>query len=128
MGDDHRIVKLLVRTFGFPSDELFQIVKPIVGDRGTVSLSATMTDGLVEIAGRGVSKGSALKQVCDDLGIDPADAAAFGDMPNDLTMLETVGHPYIVSGAHPVLRDRGFAIIGNHDESAVGRKVRALLG
>ncbi|GAE67010.1 hydrolase [Cutibacterium acnes JCM 18909] len=43
-------------------------------------------------------------------------------------MLETVGHPYIVSGAHPVLRDRGFAIIGNHDESAVGRKVRALLG
>ena len=33
-------------------------------------------------------------------------------MPNDLTMLETVGHPYIVSGAHPVLRDRGFAIIG----------------
>jgi len=33
-----------------------------------------------------------------------------------------------VSGAHPVLRDRGFAIIGNHDESAVGRKVRALLG
>lgn len=116
-----------MRTFGFPSDELFQIVKPIVGDRGTVTFSATMTDGLVEIAGRGVSKGSALKQVCDDLGIDPADAAAFGDMPNDLTMLETVGHPYIVSGAHPVLRDRGFAIIGNHDESAVGRKVRALL-
>jgi len=128
LGDDHRIVKLLVRTFGFPSDELFQIVKPIVGDRGTVSLSATMTDGLVEIAGRGVSKGSALKQVCDDLGIDPADAAAFGDMPNDLTMLETVGHPYIVSGAHPVLRDRGFAIIGNHDESAVGRQIRSLLG
>lgn len=56
LGDDHRIVKLLVRTFGFPSDELFQIVKPIVGDRGTVSLSATMTDGLVEIAGRGLQR------------------------------------------------------------------------
>ncbi|EGG26996.1 Cof-like hydrolase [Cutibacterium modestum P08] len=42
-----------MRTFGFPSDELFQVVKPIVGDRGTVTLSATKTDGLIEVAGRG---------------------------------------------------------------------------
>ena len=31
----------------------FKVVKPIVGDRGTVTLSATKTDGLIEVAGRG---------------------------------------------------------------------------
>ena len=128
LGDDYRVVKLLVRTFGFPSDELFKVVKPIVGDRGTTTFSATMADGLVEITALGVSKGASLKQVCADLSIDPSDAAAFGDMPNDLTMLELVGYPYIVSDAHPMLRDRGFTIIGNHDESAVGRQIRSLLG
>ncbi|MSS45674.1 HAD family phosphatase [Cutibacterium sp. WCA-380-WT-3A] len=128
LGDDHRIVKLLVRTFGCPSDALFKVVNPIVGNRGTVTFSAIMVDGLVEIAACGVSKGAALKRVCDDFGIDPSDAAAFGDMPNDLTMLELVGHPFIVSGAHPTLRDRGFTIIGDHDESAVGRQIQTLLG
>ncbi|MDO4411786.1 HAD hydrolase family protein [Cutibacterium sp.] len=127
LGADRRIVKLLVRVFDFPSDKLFNVVNPIVGDRGTTTFSAIMTDGLVEISAPGVSKGMALAQVCQDHGIDPSDAAAFGDMPNDLTMLELVGHPYIVSGAHPTLRDCGFPIIGNHDDSAVGRQIQALL-
>lgn len=126
--DDHHIVKLLVRVFGMPTDDLHAVVAPIVGDRATVTFSARMEHGLVEMSGIGVSKGSALLQVCEDLGVDPADAAAFGDMPNDLTMLEAVGHPFIVANAHPLLHELGFPVIADHDDSAVGRQVMTLLG
>ena len=65
--------------------------------------------GLVEISARGVDKGAMLARVCARMGIDAADVAAFGDMPNDLSMLSWVGQPYVVANAHPALLAQGFA-------------------
>lgn len=51
------------------------------------------------------SKGLGLQGLCAALDIDLADVAAFGDNWNDLTMLQAVGHPYLMSDADPKLKE-----------------------
>ena len=51
-------------------------------------------------------KGAALRKLCAILGVELEEVVAFGDNDNDLSMLEAVGHPYIVEGASPRLRER----------------------
>ena len=83
--------------------------------------------GTVEISATGVSKGTALSEILATLGIDPADCAAFGDMPNDLEMLRLVGAPFIMAGSHRSMFEHGFTAIGNHDDGAVGQQLRTYL-
>lgn len=52
------------------------------------------------------NKGTGVKALCRLLGIEPADVLAFGDNYNDTTMLDLVGHPYIMDGAAEPLRAR----------------------
>jgi hydroxymethylpyrimidine pyrophosphatase-like HAD family hydrolase len=60
--------------------------------------------GLVELSDRGVTKASALAAVADSMGVSPSEALAFGDMPNDVSMLRWVGRSVAVDNAHPLAR------------------------
>lgn len=51
-------------------------------------------------------KGSGVKSLCGHLGISLADTMAFGDNYNDTSMLDIVGHPYIMSGSDSPLLAR----------------------
>ena len=53
----------------------------------------------------GVTKAAALGELCARLGIDAARVIAFGDMPNDLPMLQWAGHSVAVANAHPDVLD-----------------------
>lgn len=57
----------------------------------------------LEVAQPGVSKGAALRFVCNRLGIDPADTVAFGDGANDLELLEAAGLGVAMADADPAL-------------------------
>ncbi len=109
------VVKLLVRSTELDPADLRSRTGDIVGDRATATWS---TPGLVEIGPVGVSKASRLAEVAAALGVDRADVAAFGDMPNDIPMLELAGHPYAVANAHPDLLER-FPIVGSNDSDGV---------
>lgn len=52
------------------------------------------------------NKGTGVQALCRVLGIDPADVMAFGDNYNDVTMLDLVGHPYLMQTAAEQLRER----------------------
>lgn len=52
------------------------------------------------------NKGSGVKRLCDRLHIPLKDVVAFGDNYNDVTMLDIVGHPYIMSSATGELLER----------------------
>ena len=45
------------------------------------------------------NKGIGVTSICRILGIDLTDVMAFGDNYNDVSMLDIVGHPYIMDGA-----------------------------
>jgi hypothetical protein len=57
----------------------------------------------LEVASPGVSKGAALRFVCDRLEIDPAATVAFGDGANDLELLEAAGTGVAMADAEPAL-------------------------
>jgi HAD superfamily hydrolase (TIGR01484 family) len=66
---------------------------------------------LWEVNGTATTKGSALRTLCDELGIPLSQAVAIGDNWNDLSMLEVVGRPFLMANAPKELRSRfGFQI------------------
>ena len=54
------------------------------------------------------SKGSGIRTLAEALEIPLCDAAAFGDQFNDVSMLEVVGHPYVMAHAPAPLLQMGF--------------------
>jgi hypothetical protein len=56
-------------------------------------------NGFLEVTGEDADKGSALKLLSETLGYKQEDTVAFGDGPNDLTMLEWAGRSIAVGRA-----------------------------
>ena len=121
------IIKVLARTEHLNTDEWAPIALEAAGEGLTCTFSWFDHQGTVEVSATGVSKGTALSEILSTLGIDPADCAAFGDMPNDLEMLRLVGAPHVMAGSHKSMFEHGFATIGHHHEGAVGEMMRSYL-
>jgi Cof subfamily protein (haloacid dehalogenase superfamily) len=107
--------KLLGRHQRLSNDELLALAGPAVA--GVVTVCHSNGPRLVEASAIGVSKGSALAGIARREGISAAEVVAFGDMPNDLSMLAWAGHPYAPSNAHPdVLAAVNDVIPSNNDD------------
>jgi Cof subfamily protein (haloacid dehalogenase superfamily) len=96
-------VKLLGRCADRDPDELAALVLATVADR--VEATHSSYTGLVELSARGVTKATGLASLARGLGIAPADVLAFGDMPNDVTMLHWAGRSVVVANAHRAARE-----------------------
>ena len=79
--------------------------------------------GLVELSASGVDKASMLARTCARLGVPASRVAAFGDMPNDVSMLSWAGMPRVVANAHPALLALGFPVVPANHESGVGATI-----
>jgi HAD superfamily hydrolase (TIGR01484 family) len=75
----------------------------------------------LDLAPEGVSKASALADVCADLGIDPADVLAIGDGRNDLEMLAWAGRGVAMGQSPEELKDvaNGVALSLEEDGAAL---------
>jgi hydroxymethylpyrimidine pyrophosphatase-like HAD family hydrolase len=95
----------------------------------SVYVTYSMPDCL-EVMTSDVSKGRALRFVLDQLNIDPARCVAFGDNMNDIDLLETAGHPFMMRNANPDLVARLPKVprVGNNFEAGVARQLRVLFG
>jgi len=134
ISDDHAalldgglVVKLLIYGPDILTDHLADLVTPLVKGRLDLTYSIIQPNGILELSAPGVSKASALQVLMDDYGVDASEVAAFGDMPNDLDMLQLAGYPFVMSNAHPTVLAQGFPDAGHHDDSGFGRIVMALL-
>ncbi|GGP26293.1 Cof-type HAD-IIB family hydrolase [Silvimonas amylolytica] len=95
------------------------------GDELYVTFS--MPDCL-EVMAPTVSKGHALTAVLAELGIPATDCIAFGDGPNDIQLLQTAGHPFVMGNANPRLTDAlpNVPQIGLNTEAGVAHQLRKL--
>ena len=88
--------KLLARAADMDSSKMHALVAPhIPADVAQVTYS--MDEGLLEFSAPGISKASGLQE----LGVDPDEVLAFGDMPNDNAMLEWAHVSVAMPNAHP---------------------------
>ena len=121
------VLKVLLHSPEVNTEQLAAISKEVAGDDLVCTFSWTSERGNVELSAAGVTKGTALSEIISDLGLQPDQCAAFGDMPNDLEMLKLVGRPYVMAGSHPSMFEHGFTVIGHHHEGAVGQQLRSYL-
>jgi len=96
-------IKMLARAPDLSSDAMVAALTPVVGHLADLTFSHPR--GLVEMSSPGVTKATGLADVARELGVDAADVVAFGDMPNDLSMLVWAGHGVAMGNAHPALLD-----------------------
>lgn len=114
---DEPAVKLLARHEEIEPEEFWTQVERTVGHLVTTTWSSL--GALVEISAAGVTKASTLELLCAERGITPAEVVAFGDMPNDLPMLEWAGTSYAMANAHPSVRELADHVAPAHDEDGV---------
>jgi Cof subfamily protein (haloacid dehalogenase superfamily) len=121
---DRGAVKLLVRHETLDPEEFRAQVIAAVGDVANATWSMP---GLVEISAAGVTKASALVGLCESLGVAASDVVAFGDMPNDIPMLEWAGTSYAVANAHESVLAIADHVAPAYDEEGVAQVLESLL-
>ncbi|MEV5537530.1 HAD family hydrolase [Saccharopolyspora shandongensis] len=91
-------VKLLVLHEHMTSAEMAAAAGEVLGSQ--LQLTYSTTAGLIELSAAGVDKATGLAAVAAELGVAREDVIAFGDMPNDVPMLEWAGHGVAMRNAH----------------------------
>jgi len=123
------LLKLLVRcaSNALTSDEMLEIAQTEVGSLVEVTHS-NPSDSLLEISALGVNKGSTLARMAATHGISAAECVAFGDNPNDVSMLKWSGRSWAVGGAHRDAKAAAKYIAGECDDDGVAQVIEELFG
>jgi hydroxymethylpyrimidine pyrophosphatase-like HAD family hydrolase len=119
------VTKLVLQHPELAQAELHALAGDLGGERVEASYSGA---GLVEIAAAGVNKGSALAELCDELEIDRSEVIAFGDMPNDVSMLAWAGRGIAVANGHPEVLAVADEVTASNDEDGVALVLEATFG
>lgn len=128
-----------VRVSGVPD---FAVVKANVfvgsGEAGAAALVGRANEEICEldvdralpafsnVMPRGWNKGSALRWLCERLGIGLDEVVVFGDADNDLTMFRAVPNSVAVAGATPQAAAEARWHVGRCEDDAVAAAVEAL--
>lgn len=94
------VIKFLARAQDTSPDEFLHRVAPAVGHLVAATHSAPRIP-LLEMSVPGINKSVTLARFAAGLGIGQEDVVAFGDMPNDVQMLDWAGHGYAMASGHP---------------------------
>lgn len=123
---DDRIVKLLSRLGGAAPEEFMAGVRDEVSDLASVTHSVPQ-EPLAELARPGLSKAEALAEYCRERGVAPHEVLAFGDMQNDLRMLQWAGYGYALSSGDPAVVAAVERTAPGFDDDGVAQVVEQLL-
>lgn len=123
---DDSVVKLLALHTDLAPEEYWRRGQALLD--GMVEVTWSSSFPLLEMSAPGVTKATTLAQLCAELDVAAADVVAFGDMPNDVPMLEWAGHSYAMAGGHAVARAAAQRIAPAHTEDGVAQVLREVFG
>lgn len=83
-------VKLMLRNLHMSAPEMYALLSPHI-DPELAHVTYSMNEGLLEVAAPGVTKALGVQWLARHHGVEQADVIAFGDMPNDIEMLQWAG-------------------------------------
>jgi Cof subfamily protein (haloacid dehalogenase superfamily) len=121
---DEPLTKLIALHPTYSPEELGRLTAPITGKDAIVVHSGAP---FIEISAAGVNKAWALATLCAQLEITAQEVMAFGDMPNDLSMLQWAGHSVAVANAHPQVQQEADEITYSNVEDGVAHVLKRLL-
>lgn len=97
---DTGVVKFLAKEPEISPEQFLARVQPAVSGLVAATHSAPLI-ALLEMSVPGINKAVTLAEYAAGLGIGPEDVVAFGDMPNDIQMLDWAGYGYAMASGHP---------------------------
>jgi Cof subfamily protein (haloacid dehalogenase superfamily) len=118
------VVKLLALHHDLAPEEFWSRVEGLVGHAVTTTWSSV--GALVEMSAAGVTKASTLELLCGQLGVDAREVVAFGDMPNDIPMLQWAGTSYAMANGHPSAKEVADRTAPRNDEDGVAQVLEEL--
>lgn len=113
-------------TIYWHTQEQRRIITDLLEQRPELSYTYSLPINL-EISEKSASKGAALSWLCEYLGIDVAGAVAFGDFPNDSSMLEAAGDGVAMANALDEAKKTANHIALSNDEDGVAVYIEGLL-
>lgn len=123
---DDRVVKLLALHEDYAPEAYWRQARDLVGDLVEVTWSSSFP--LLEMSAPGVTKASTLARLCAQLEVGPDDVVAFGDMPNDIAMLEWAGRSFAMAGGHDDVRRVADEVAPGNEEDGVAAVLTELFG
>ena len=94
-----------------------------LGDEVDIYLSAPW---FLEVMPKGTNKGTGLQMICQDAGIDPSEAIAFGDSYNDIFMLEAAGLGIAMGNAEEAVKAAADTVTDDCDRDGIAKALREL--
>lgn len=110
--------KLLLRSDFLESKEMFDLIRPAIPE-GLGHVTFSMSGGLLEVSAPGVTKALGVAYLAELLGVDRADVITFGDMPNDIEMLQWAGRGIAMGNARPEVKQTSDHVTTTNDEAGV---------
>lgn len=117
-------VKFMVRQNDTSSEEIADVLFAEIGHLVNMTYSV---DGLVECASPAATKGEALSHILDYFDLTEESLLSFGDMPNDLDMLQLSAWGVAVENAHPMVKAQADEVAPSHDEDGVAQVLERFL-
>ena len=108
------------------ADEMLALATPALQGVVNVTHSAN-NDSLLEISALGVSKGETLSMMAARIGISSEDCVAFGDNPNDFSMLQWAGRSYAMIDGHHAGPANAKDVAPPHNQDGVAIVIEKLL-
>jgi hydroxymethylpyrimidine pyrophosphatase-like HAD family hydrolase len=122
---DEPAVKVLAQHLTLDPDDFRARAIDAVGEAATPTWTV---DHLMEISAVGVTKGGALADLCERLGVAQDEVVAFGDMPNDLAMLTWAGTSYAVANGHESVLAAADHVAPRNSEDGVAETLARVFG
>lgn len=122
---DLSLLKLLASHPTADPDDFLAAALAVAGTHGEITRSSE--SALLEVSRPGVTKATTLAKCCAERGVTAAEVVAFGDMPNDLAMLQWAGTSYAVANAHPHVLAATTHRTESNDEDGVARVIERLV-
>lgn len=120
-------VKMLLRNPRMSSADMYQLVRPVIPEE-LAHITYSIDDGLLEVTAPGVNKAKGLTWLLDYLGRGFDEVIAFGDMANDIEMLQAAGHAVAMGTAPASVAAVADRITTTCDEDGVAIILEELLG
>jgi Cof subfamily protein (haloacid dehalogenase superfamily) len=123
------VLKVFLRSATLDQDELLALARGVVDPADAELTHAGL--GFIEVLPPGITKATGLAVALDRHGVGFGDVLVFGDMPNDVPMIEAVlaagGRAVAVANAHPSVRAAAPELTSGHDADGVARYLEAVL-
>ena len=121
-----QVVQVLAWAPDSEADHMMEVAREAVGQHVTVTHSGGL--GLLDISPPGVTKAATLESLCNARGIGKDEVIAFGDMPNDLSVLGWAGTAYAMGNAHPLVKQACSNHAPPNTEDGVAQVLERLFG